>query len=358
MISWRRPSKRSSSVALPSGPSNTYSLSTSSHGIRRRCAARASRARITSFSLTSISCRAAFHSCADTIGGVFILSPFDFRYLTQRVGAPSLESRPLGDRTSVGAHSIAVVANRAYRPTVGRVLPLLLASVHGEVHECEAVLHRLYAAVVRPISLEDSVAVPYVADEVHQADLAPFEQRVEGAVCRVPRHVPAHEVAVACAFVIGALAEDRICDVAGMQIGQLGDLGGDPGAAFALLGRGMTGVPHEVIGDQLAAPLECVEQRDGTVGINERRCRVYFDHRQPTAARGDRVSFARVRLFANPQLIQFALEGGPVDHRGQSTHDCSRAVLRFESFQGQPPEMSPITVLPGSKSPWTTVSLT
>ena len=46
------------------------------HGIRRRWAASASRALVCSFSLTSISCRAASHSCADTIGGVFMQSPF------------------------------------------------------------------------------------------------------------------------------------------------------------------------------------------------------------------------------------------------------------------------------------------
>src|ERR1700760_1556067 len=42
----------------------------------RRMAASASRARVNSFSLTSISWRAASHSCADTIGGVFMRSPF------------------------------------------------------------------------------------------------------------------------------------------------------------------------------------------------------------------------------------------------------------------------------------------
>ena len=60
---------------MPSGPSNSYALSTGVHGIRRRIAASASRARVSSFSLTSISWSAASHSCADTIGGVFIGSP-------------------------------------------------------------------------------------------------------------------------------------------------------------------------------------------------------------------------------------------------------------------------------------------
>ena len=82
-------------------------------------------------------------------------------------------------------------------------------------------------------------------------DLAPDEQGVEGGLRRVPRHVPAHEVAVAAAFVVGALTEDRVRDVARMQVGQLRDVGRAPGAALALLGRGVTGVPHEVVGDQL-----------------------------------------------------------------------------------------------------------
>src|SRR5829696_5760694 len=41
-------------------------------GIRLRWAASASRARVSSFSLTSSSSRAACHSSGDTIGGVFI----------------------------------------------------------------------------------------------------------------------------------------------------------------------------------------------------------------------------------------------------------------------------------------------
>src|SRR6266480_2771532 len=71
-MSWRRPSNRSSRLALPSGPSNTYSFSTASHGIRRRLAASASRARVNSFSFTSSCWRAASHSGGDTILERFI----------------------------------------------------------------------------------------------------------------------------------------------------------------------------------------------------------------------------------------------------------------------------------------------
>src|SRR5262249_8041785 len=68
----RRPSNRSSRLTLPWGPSNSYAFSTAIHGIRRRSAARASRARIRVFSFTSICWRAASQASGDTIGGVFI----------------------------------------------------------------------------------------------------------------------------------------------------------------------------------------------------------------------------------------------------------------------------------------------
>src|SRR5262245_3447802 len=59
-------------LTLPLGPSNSYFFSTSIHGIRRRSAASASRERVKAFSFTRSCCHAASHSCADTIGGVFI----------------------------------------------------------------------------------------------------------------------------------------------------------------------------------------------------------------------------------------------------------------------------------------------
>src|SRR6266853_6962181 len=79
MINCRRPSNKSSRLTLPLGPSNSYFFSTAIHGIRRRSADNASRARVNSFSLTSSCWRAASHSCADTIGGVFFgRCPFGF----------------------------------------------------------------------------------------------------------------------------------------------------------------------------------------------------------------------------------------------------------------------------------------
>src|SRR5215469_3672694 len=71
MINCLRPSNKSSRLTLPLGPSNSYFFSTAIHGIRRRSPARASRERVKAFSFTRSCCRAASHSCGDTIGGVF-----------------------------------------------------------------------------------------------------------------------------------------------------------------------------------------------------------------------------------------------------------------------------------------------
>jgi hypothetical protein len=96
MMSWRRPWNRSSRLAVPSGPSNVYSLSMATHGIRRRAAASASRARVTSFSFTSRCCRAASHSAADTIGGVFIaVSAFWFWVIA--LGTACVDARTESD---------------------------------------------------------------------------------------------------------------------------------------------------------------------------------------------------------------------------------------------------------------------
>src|SRR5215472_3955736 len=78
-MSCLRPSNRSSRPTLPLGPSNSYFFSTAVHGMRRRSAASPSRDRVKAFSFTSNCCRAASHSCCDTIGGVFLaVSTFGF----------------------------------------------------------------------------------------------------------------------------------------------------------------------------------------------------------------------------------------------------------------------------------------
>jgi hypothetical protein len=64
-----------------------------------------------------------------------------------------------------------------------------------------------------------------------------------------------------------------------MKVGQLCDLCGHPRTAFALLGRGFPGVPHEVVGDELSAPFERFEQRDRPVRPDQRQVGVDLDHR-------------------------------------------------------------------------------
>lgn len=109
---------------------------------------------------------------------------------TKVVGASGFEARPLSDGAS--ARPLWLPSGRAAAsprvgillwPAGGRVLPLLLTSERREVHERVAVVHCLYAAAGRPVGFEDAVAVPYVAHEVEQADLAPDDELFEGGLC-------------------------------------------------------------------------------------------------------------------------------------------------------------------------------
>jgi len=93
---------------------------------------------------------------------------------------------------------------------------------------------------------------------------------------------------------------------------------------FALLGRGMAGPPHEVVGDELLAPFERVEQGERPMGSGQSEAGVHLGHGQAPPGRGDRVAFPGVRFLPDPQLVQFGLEGGPVDGRGQAR--CARGA--------------------------------
>lgn len=70
---------------MPVGPSNEYVFSTAIHGIRRRSAASASRARVCAFSLRSICWRAASQACGGTIGGRLIPCPGPWSFSGDRV---------------------------------------------------------------------------------------------------------------------------------------------------------------------------------------------------------------------------------------------------------------------------------
>src|SRR5690242_10915083 len=123
MISCGRPSKMSASVTFPLGPSKTYSLSISTIGRLRRSMLRASRARVSSFSFSISSIRAARHCSREAIWGRVIQVRLprqreligQERYLHARV--PPEQGRPgqgLGAETLVhlvegGVEGIGVV---------------------------------------------------------------------------------------------------------------------------------------------------------------------------------------------------------------------------------------------------------
>ena len=68
-----------------------------------------------------------------------------------------------------------------------------------------------------------------------------------------------------------------------MEIGQLGDLGSDPRASLSLLRCRVTGVPHEIVGDELSTPFERGEKRHLPVRANQFDGGVHLYHRQPPA---------------------------------------------------------------------------
>src|SRR5918999_2081983 len=99
----------SSRLAGPLGPSNAYSFSTAILGIRRRSAASASRTRVSSFSFTNSSWRAASHSCGETIGGMFI-GPLLLHLLVDEL-AP--QNRPVDPVTVIAGREHAAVGQEA-----------------------------------------------------------------------------------------------------------------------------------------------------------------------------------------------------------------------------------------------------
>src|ERR1017187_9651732 len=156
------------------------------------------------------------------------------------VGASGFEAGPLGGGTSIGTGNL--LAFKPLWPASRRVLPCLLAPVDGQVEQPVAVIHRLDAASRRPVSLGDFGSLSQVANDVHHAHPASNQERVERVLGRVPRHLPAHEVAVLGALFIRALAKRGVGDVARMNIGQHSDLRCNPGAPLALLRRRVAGV--------------------------------------------------------------------------------------------------------------------
>jgi hypothetical protein len=115
---------------------------------------------------------------------------------------------------------------------------------------------------------------------VKQSDFPTGKELLDGVECRIPRHIPAHEVAVANALGEGILAKNCEGDVPRMGVRELCDLGCNPRATFALLGCRVTRMPHEVVRNELSASFKGIEHAERTVGSEKRECGVYFNHRQ------------------------------------------------------------------------------
>ena len=115
---------------------------------------------------------------------------------------PRLQARPLGAGTSIGSDILLAV--KPLWPAGRRGFPRLLPPVDGQVEQPIAVIHRLYAAPRRPVCLEDIGSLSEVANDVHHPGPPANQERVERVLGRVPRHLPAHEVAVPGALFVRA----------------------------------------------------------------------------------------------------------------------------------------------------------
>src|SRR5215467_889947 len=264
-------------------------------------------------------------------------SAFPRRRRSKVVRAPGFEPRPLGDGTAVRPRWFPIRrpgpgpgVRTLLRPPSRRVLPVLLPPVDSQVEQPIAVIRVFDSPGRRPVGLKDLGSLPQVANEVHPAYPAPNQKCFERALRRIPGHLLAHEVAVTGALRVGTLTKHGKCGVTRMEIGQLADLRGNPGAPLALLRRGMAGVPHEIVRDELPTTFERVEKRQRTVRANQRDARVHLHHREPAAGGGNEVTLMCVRLLPNPQPIELSLKPAPIDYLRNSkfiSHDVLPASL-------------------------------
>jgi hypothetical protein len=133
-----------------------------------------------------------------------------------RISGP--QARPLDDGTSIG--TVIMLAVRPLWPAGRRVLPPLLPPVDGQVEQPVAIIHRLDATPRCPVGLEDIRSLSQVANDVHHAHPTSNQESVERVGRgRVPRHLPAHEIAVPGALCVWTLAECGVGDVARMNEG-------------------------------------------------------------------------------------------------------------------------------------------
>src|SRR5215218_6956827 len=152
------------------------------------------------------------------------------------------------------------------RVALRRVLPDLLATERGDVEVGPGGAERLVAALVDEVGAVD----PAVVVAVEGVGAVPFvdaEVGVEAVGDRVPGHLPAHPLLQARDLGLRRAADVGEGGVAGVEVGEVGDLVGHQRAAAAAgLGPAVdAGLEEEAVEDELAAALEEVEQADRPV---------------------------------------------------------------------------------------------
>src|SRR3954451_11533804 len=226
-------------------------------------------------------------------------------------------------RRAVGVVVVPPLVRRRLRVAVGRVLPALLAAERGDVEVGPRAAHRLVAAVVDEVGAEDLVAL--TDERVRAVPLVDAEVAVEVVGDRVPGDLlPAHARLPAGDVRLGRARDEHERRVAGVEVREVGDLVGEgraPGAA-ALGEARDAGLVEEAVDDELAAPVEQVEQACRAVRALEAVVLVDRHARHAAALGGERVARPGQLLLLGEQV---GAGGLPLlrGHDGRQVHSCS-----------------------------------
>src|SRR6266851_4428675 len=166
-----------------------------------------------------------------------------------------------------------------------RVLPLLLAPARSYVKVAPGAAHCLVAAVVDEVGAKYTLAV--AEERVRAVPLVHAEVGVEAILDGVPRHLPAHPRLHARDVSLRRTRGEREGGVAGVQMGEVGDLVGTEGAAAA----GMLG------------PAEHVEHAHLTFRPFELILLLHGQPRHPATLGGQRVTGAGEGLLLHEELL-------------------------------------------------------
>src|SRR5919198_6244303 len=193
---------------------------------------------------------------------------------------------------------------RGLRIALGRVLPLLLAAKRGDVQVVPGAPHLFIAAAGDEVGAEDAIAV---ANEGARAvPLVDTEVGVEVVGDRVPGDVlPPHPRLVALKVRLRRARDERQRGVAGVQMGRVGDLVGHHRAARAatLWPVDHAGLEEEAVDDELAAPLEQLDQAHRPVRSVEAVLLLHRKPRHPPALGGQRITGVGEPLLLYQQLL-------------------------------------------------------